>query len=162
MTWRVTAPTESVVVPKCTFLSEQTCRERLPPLTKPFFLSLPSPPDWFLHVCPSDQLHREWRQRLFCSSLRWGAAGHCAPVITPPPPMSVYVWSFRMSLWSHVTGAVGDILKIVLCLGIGEDKNDISWLTGYLIWSFVDYFCVSIVKLNKTGGFHDKFFFLFF
>ena len=43
----------------------------------------------------------------------------------------------------------------MLSLGVGEDKNDISWLTGYLIWSFVDYFCVSVMKLNKTGGFHD-------
>lgn len=45
--------------------------------------------------------------------------------------------------------------KLCFLLGVGEDKNDISWLTGYLIWSFVDYFCVSIMKLNKTGGFHD-------
>lgn len=51
-----------------------------------------------------------------------------------------------------MTGAVGDIC---VSFRVGEDKNDISWLTGYLIWSFVDYFCVSIMKLNKRGGFHD-------
>lgn len=55
-----------------------------------------------------------------------------------------------------MTGAVGDIFK--LCFfpgGAGKIKNGILWLTGYLIWSFVDYFCVSIIKLNKTGGFHE-------
>lgn len=87
----------------------------IPPLTKPFFLSLPT----LLHVCLTDRLHREWSQRLFCSTLRWGTAGQCVCVcvwdysdISSPQckPMSVDVWSFRMSLWSHVTGAVGDIL----------------------------------------------------
>lgn len=29
-------------------------------------------------------------------------------------------------------------------------KNGILWLTGYLIWSFVDYFCVSIIKLKQV------------
>lgn len=41
-----------------------------------------------------------------------------------------------------MTGAVGDILYVVLSLVSGRIKNGISWLTGYLIWSFVDYFCV--------------------
>ena len=44
--------------------------------------------------------------------------------------------------------------KLCFLFGVGEDKNDISWLTGSLIWSFCRLFLC--VKLNKTGGFHDE------
>lgn len=119
----------------------------IPLLKKLFFLASPTSFPTLLHVCVTDRLHRERRQRLICSSLRWGApvrvwfllhlTQNVNPWVLTCAPSGCHCEVMWLEQW---------VTSYTFCFpwGLREDEHYISWLNGYLIWSFVDYFVCQI------------------